>query len=85
MVRGPVHRRKPCSAESEISGFESTALNYESNDRNLFRVAGTSSHVKTTCSTSNGVGETSYSSSESKIWESESNERNLFQGAGDLM
>jgi len=85
MVRGPACRRKPCLAESEISDFESAAQNNESIDRNLSRVAGTLSHVKTTCSTANGVGESSYSSSESKIRCSESNERNLFQVAGDLM
>jgi len=85
MVRGPACRRKPCSAESEISDLESAAQNNESNDRNLFRVAGTLSRVKTTCSTANGVYESSYSSSESKILCSESNERNLFQVAGDLM
>lgn len=85
MVRGPAHRRKPCLAESEISTFESAAQNHESNDRNLFRVAGTSSHVKTTYLAANGVDESSYSNTESKIRYSESNERNLFQVAGDLM
>jgi hypothetical protein len=85
MVRGPACRRKPCPAESEISDFESAVQNHESNDRNLFRVAGTLSHVKTTCSTANGVDESSYSNTESKIRYSESNERNLFQVAGDLL
>lgn len=84
MVTETFHRRKPCPAESEISDFESAAQNNESNDRNLFRVAGTLSHVKTTGSAANGVDESKYSSSESKILCSESKERNLFHVAGDL-
>jgi hypothetical protein len=84
MIRGPAYRRKPSSPESEISIFESAAQNNESNDRNLFRLAGTLPQLRTTFTTANAVDESLYSSSESKIPNSESNERNLFQVAGNL-
>jgi hypothetical protein len=40
MVRGPAARRKRVLAESKPSSAESEIQNLESNERNLFRVAG---------------------------------------------
>ncbi|WCK26379.1 hypothetical protein [Agrobacterium pusense] len=45
MVRGPAARRKAFVAETESLCFESEFWSSESNERNLFRVAGTSNAV----------------------------------------
>ena len=45
MLKGPAARRKAFVAETESLCFESEFSRLESNERNLFRVAGTSNAV----------------------------------------
>ncbi|NTI62908.1 hypothetical protein G6L85_15450 [Agrobacterium rhizogenes] len=72
MVRGPAARRKAFVAETESLCFESEFSNLESNERNLFQLAGTSRQVAGNLAamlTAPGAqGATIPISGESEIW-----------------
>ena len=83
MVRGPATRCKRVLDESKPSISESEIQRFESDERNLFRVAGALFQRETGCLRLNAVAESIYQTSESKIPKSESKMRNLFQVTGN--
>ncbi|MCV3739091.1 hypothetical protein OCK02_23230 [Rhizobium sp. TRM96647] len=72
MVRGPAAWRKAFVAETESLCFESEFSSLESNERNLFQVAGTSRQVAgnlaTMLTAPDAQGATIPISDESEIW-----------------